>query len=140
MSAEVAEDDRKQRNPRSNPLPTYLERRKAEVHQLRQVIEQSIAVEEAENSFPRGREPLNAAATERTREFLEDRVAELTKAIASFPFTASNSITGRERKGRLEEQLREAEAALRPFQYPVVFVKSSRPQIVKETKPVRRWR
>lgn len=111
-------------------LPDYLLHRIKEQREQKDLEIQAVAVADSERNFPAGQEPLNPDVTERTREFLELRVAELSKQLHDMPFRSSCSLLGQRRKADIEQQLRDAESALARFNFPVVFVRASKPRPV----------
>lgn len=121
-------------NQRRERIPEYLVHRIEEQREQKAMEAQAVAVAESERGFPKGQEPLNPDVTERTREFLEIRVAELDKQLRDFSFRSGCSILGQRKKADLEQQLRDAETALARFNFPVVFVRCSKPRPVLERR------
>jgi hypothetical protein len=129
MSADAEREDER-RAAYHQRLPEYLYDRINEQRQQKEMEAQAAAVEESERAFPAGQEPLNPDVTERTRDFLEMRVAELAKQLRDVSFRSSCSLVGQRRKADIEQQLRDAESALARFNFPVVFVRTSKPRPV----------
>ncbi|CUG03413.1 Hypothetical protein, putative [Bodo saltans] len=130
MSDAAELDDQRRAAHSQQRLPDYLQARIKEQREQKDMEAQAIAVAESERAFPTGQEPLNPDVTERTREFLEMRVAELAKQLRDVSFRASCSLVGQRRKADIEQQLRDAESALARFNFPVVFVRTSKPRPV----------
>lgn len=100
---------------RSGIVPEYIERRKDAIStkQTEALINQQVAI--AETEFPSGTEPLSPSRVDRTRDFFEGRVADLTSKIAKFSFARESTLLGKQKKTLLEDQLRQAEEQMLIF-------------------------
>jgi hypothetical protein len=121
-------------DPMIGMIPPYLIARHEEQANARLAKEQQQAVREAERQFPNGKQPLQPEVAEASREVLEALVARLRRQWATFPFEMECSLVGKQRKAKLEMELRNAEEALQQFQYPVIYVPASRPKLVVNRK------
>lgn len=119
---------------RDHTPPAYLARRIQEQRNAREQQLIAAAVLESERSFPSGRQPMDPDVAERTKQFLAQRQIELAEQLKNFSFVAAQSTSGQRRKTQLEMQLREVEEALARFQFPVVFIKTSKPQSVPDQR------
>ena len=121
-------------------VPPYLEKAidDSRMRGGERVALQQLAVAEAE--FPPGTEPLSPMRTERSREFFETQVKELSQKLAEFSFAKGQTLLGQQRKSQLEQALRQAEEQLLIFQYPVVFVHTRRPVAAPPARKPSSWR